>query len=110
MRRRNFQPIAERFYQGFQQKNNTAGIRKDKEKDFGSFDGISSLEIAEMVANIPTQLRFAIASKVRESCQLNSVAEIYTRRCLTRHTQRLVGNISLDTFFTLVEWESFHIQ
>ncbi|XP_068739255.1 uncharacterized protein [Montipora capricornis] len=37
------------FTKVFQPKNNTAGIGKDKEKDFGSFEGISSLEIAEKV-------------------------------------------------------------
>ena len=37
------------FTKVFQAKNNTAGIGKDKEKDFGSFDGISSLETAEKV-------------------------------------------------------------
>ena len=33
----------------FQPKHNTTGIGKDKEKDFGSLDGISSLEIPEKV-------------------------------------------------------------
>ena len=37
------------FTKVFQPKNTTSGIGKDKEKDFGSFEGISSLEIAEKV-------------------------------------------------------------
>ena len=38
-----------KVFQAKKKKKNTAGIGKDKEKDLGSFDGISSLEIAEKV-------------------------------------------------------------
>ena len=39
----------ERLYVSFQPKHNTKYIGKDKEKDFGSLDGIPSLEIAAKV-------------------------------------------------------------
>ena len=39
----------ERLYISFQPKHNTKYIGKDKEKDFGSLDGIPSFEIAAKV-------------------------------------------------------------